>query len=160
MGWACREAGAWWVRIVLKVWNAGNRGGNVVLSEAEQKVKAKMIPRQLEIIQHALGADKYGKRPQDSRNYFCAGVADEPDCRALVAMGYMQEMGKREWLPYYNVSVTGDGINAMLRESPAPPKLTRSQKRYQRFLDADSGYSFREWLKYDAAQRIEVSNAK
>jgi len=104
-------------------------------------------PRQLEILQHALGADEYGRRPRDSRNYFCAGPGDEPDCRELVAMGYMQEMGKRDWLPYYNCSVTGAGINAMLRESPAPPKLTAGQKRYQRFLDADSDMSFGEWLK-------------
>lgn len=34
--------------------------------------------------------------------------------------------------------------------SPRPPKLTRSQMRYQRFLDADSGVSFREWLRYEA----------
>lgn len=117
-----------------------------------------MTPRQLEIIQHALGADQYGKRPRDSRNYFCAGAADEPDCRALVAMGYMQEHGKREWLPYFNCSVTGDGINAMLRESPAPPKLTRSQLRYRRFLDADCGMSFREWLRYEKlSSRMQVT---
>jgi hypothetical protein len=107
-------------------------------------------PRQLEILQHALGADRYGKRPPNGRNYFCAGAADEPDCRELVAMGYMQEHRRTDVFPYFNCSVTGDGINAMLRESPAPPKLTASQKRYQRFLDADSGMKFGEWLKYEA----------
>lgn len=110
-----------------------------------------MTARQLEILQHALGADKYGKRPRDSRNYFCAGVADEPDCRELVRLGLMQEHEDREWLPYYNCSVTGNGINAMLRESPAPPTLSRSQQRYRRFLDHDSGLNFREWLQYYGA---------
>ena len=110
-----------------------------------------MTARQLEILQHALGADKFGKRPRDSRNDFCAGAADEPDCRELVAMGYMQEHCRTAVFPYFNCSVTGEGINAMLRESPAPPKLTRSQKRYRRFLDADCGMSFREWLKYEGA---------
>lgn len=107
-----------------------------------------MTPRQLEILQHALGADRFGKRPRDSRNYFCAGVADEPDCRALVALGYMQEHRRTDVFPYFNCSVTGDGINAMLRESPVPPKLTRSQERYRRFLKADLGCSFLEFLKY------------
>ena len=111
-----------------------------------------MTSQQLEIIQHALGANKYGRRPRGSRNYFCAGLKDEPDCRELVAMGYMQEHRRTQVFPYYNCSVTGEGINAMLRESPVPPKLTRSQKRYQRFLDADSGMSFREWLKYEGGE--------
>jgi hypothetical protein len=108
-----------------------------------------MTPRQLEILQHALGTDKYGRRPRNSRNFFCAGFEDEPDCRALVALGYMQEHRKTELYPYYNCSVTGDGINAMLRESSAPPKLTESQKRYQRFLDWSdaTGGSFREFLR-------------
>ena len=39
------------------------------------------------------------------------------------------------------------GKAAMLAESPKPPKLTRSQQRYRRFLKADVGVSFREWLK-------------
>lgn len=108
-----------------------------------------MTSRQLEIIQHALGADKYGKRKQsDSRNFFCAGAEDESDCRALVEMGLMQQHRTTELFPYFNCSVTGEGINAMLRESSAPPKLSRSQKRYRRFLDADMGCSFREFLKF------------
>jgi hypothetical protein len=113
-----------------------------------------MTSRQLEIIQHALGADEYGKRKRsDGRNYFCAGPADEPDCRMLVKLGYLQQHERTEVFPYFNCSVTGDGINAMLRESPPPPKLTRSQQRYRRFLDADCGVSFREWLKnYDRDQ--------
>jgi len=110
-----------------------------------------MTLRQLEIIQHALGADKYGRRPRDSRNFFCAGEADESDCKALVEKGLMKQHKRTELYPYFNCSVTDDGINAMLRESPAPPKLTRSQKRYQSFLDADSGMSFREWIKHEAA---------
>lgn len=75
-----------------------------------------MTARQLEIIQHALGADKYGKRPRGSRNFFCAGKSDEADCRELVRIGLMQEHRRTEVYPYYNCSVTGDGINAMLRE--------------------------------------------
>lgn len=35
------------------------------------------------------------------------------------------------------------------------PELTRSQRRYQRFLDADSGMSFGEWLKCGSAAAAE-----
>jgi hypothetical protein len=58
-----------------------------------------------------------------------------------------------EVFPYFNCSVTEDGKRAMLAASPNPPKLTRSQRRYREFLDADSGLSFLEWLKYSAAKR-------
>lgn len=105
-----------------------------------------MTSRQLEILQHALGVDQYGRGAR-TRNHFCAGAADEPTCRELVALGLMVTF-ERSWLPYYNCMVTPAGIDAMLANSPAPPKLTRSQYRYRRFLDHDSGLSFREWLKY------------
>jgi hypothetical protein len=110
-----------------------------------------MSPRQLEIMQHCWGADEYGRRKKFSeRNYFCAGLKDEEDCRALIAIGYMREHKRTEWLPYLNCSCTDAGVMAMNRESPAPPKLTRSQQRYRRFLSDDLDISFREWLKeYD-----------
>ena len=120
-----------------------------------------MTPRQLEILQHALGCDQYGQSAHRrgvaahrdyfpyNRNHFCAGAADEPDCRALVESGFMQQHKTTEWLPYFNCSVTENGIKAMRKESPAPPKLTRSQLRYQEFLDVSDawGYSFREFLR-------------
>ena len=103
-----------------------------------------MTPKQLEILQHALGVDQYG-RGEMYRNHFCAGGSDEVVCRELVALGYMTSF-EREWLPYYNCVVTDAGKAAMLAESPKPQKLTPSQRRYQRFLDADTGLKFREWL--------------
>ncbi len=108
-----------------------------------------MTPEQLQILQHALGVDKYGQGRQ-YRNHFCAGGTDVPICESLVALGYM-----RVWhpnaspLPYYNCAVTKEGKSAMLAASPAPPKLSRSQHRYRRFLSADSGLRFGEWLKLD-----------
>ena len=116
-----------------------------------------MTPRQLEIIQHALGCDQYGNNahpeytpgPEDfpyHRNRFCAGSRDEPDCRILVEMGFMQQHRTTEWLPYFNCSVTKAGKKAMREESPAPPKLTRSQRNYREFLRADLGITFREWI--------------
>jgi hypothetical protein len=104
-----------------------------------------MTVRQLEILQHSLGVDQYGQG-QMYRNHFCAGGGDEHTCRELVEMGYMATF-TRSYLPYYNCTVTEAGKAAMMAESPKPPKLTRSQKRYREFLDADTGRSFIEWLK-------------
>ena len=52
--------------------------------------------------------------------------------------------------PYFNCSVTDKGKVAMRRESPKPPKLSRSQIRYRKYLNHDSGLSFREWLRHYA----------
>lgn len=105
-----------------------------------------MKPEQLHILQHALGLDEYGQGRM-YRNRFCAGGKDEAICRELVAMGYMVQHPTTQWLPYFNCSVTKEGKAAVSRESPKPPKLTRAQKNYRAFLDADTGESFSEWLK-------------
>lgn len=107
-----------------------------------------MTPEQLQILQHSLGVDRYGQG-DIYRNHFCAGADDEPVCRELVAMGYMRVWHPNESpLPYYNCAVTEAGKQAMLESSPKPPVLTRDQKRYREFLNADTGESFGEWLKY------------
>ena len=106
-----------------------------------------MTLEQLHVLQHALGLDEYGQGTM-YRNHFCADGTDVPICESLVALGYMRVFAPNASpLPYYNCTVTDAGKEAVLRESPAPPKLTRSQKRYRRFLDADSGLTFIEWLK-------------
>lgn len=119
-----------------------------------------MTSRQLEILQHSLGVDQYGRTPKGftpyTRNHFCAGLADEPDCRALVGMGYMAHHVRTDAFPYFNCSVTPEGIAAMRVESPKPPKLSRSQLRYRRFLDADCEMSFRDWLRYEQNSRFKM----
>lgn len=104
-----------------------------------------LTPRQLDILQHSLGVDQYGQGRM-YRNHFCAGGDDEQICRELVALGFMETF-ERSYLPYYNCTVTKAGKQAMREASPKPPVLTRSQKRYREFLDADTGWSFGEWLK-------------
>ncbi len=107
-----------------------------------------MTALQLGILQHALGVDQYGQG-NPYRNHFCAGVADEPTCRELVAMGYMATF-ERSFLPYYNCTVTEEGKAAMLRESPAAPKLTAGQKRYRHWLtiaDCFPDWKFGDYLK-------------
>ena len=119
-----------------------------------------MTPRQLEILQHALGVDQYGRTPKGytpyTRNFFCAGAKDEPDCRELVALGYMEQRRTTNLFPYFNCAVTPGGIKAMHEASPKAPKLTRSQLRYRSFLDADSGMSFRDWMRYEQNSRFKV----
>lgn len=107
-----------------------------------------LTPRQLEIMQHALGLNRYGQG-LESRNHFCAGAEDEPICRELAVLGYMESFARR-WLPDYNCIVTPAGKAAVQEQSLAPPKLTRSQHRYRAFLRADTGRSFGEWLKDQA----------
>lgn len=44
------------------------------------------------------------------------------------------------------------GRQYVKEQSPAPPRLTRSQRRYRAYLAADSGLSFGEWLRTRATQ--------
>lgn len=120
-----------------------------------------MTPRQIEILQHSLGVDQYGCIPKGftsfTRNFFCAGAADEPDCRELVALGYMEQRRTTSVFPDFNCAVTPKGIKAMREASPKEPKLTRSQLRYRRFLDADCDMSFMDWIRYEQDSRFMVS---
>lgn len=103
--------------------------------------------RHLEVLQHALGADKYGQGG-GYRNHFCAGGDDEATCRELVEMGLMYVFRPNASpYPYYNCAVTEDGKRVMKEISPKPPKLSRAQRRYRDFLNADSGVGFGEWIK-------------
>lgn len=115
-----------------------------------------LTPAQLQILQHSLGVDQYGQG-QHYRNHFCAGADDEPHCRDLVALGYMRQHRTTELFPYYNCTVTEEGKRAMAAESPKPPVLTRSQRRYREFLNADSGLSFMEWIKASREHRANES---
>lgn len=120
---------------------------------AFQRAHQTLTPRQLEILQHALGVDEYG-RGQMYRNHFCAGVADENVCRELVAMGFMETF-TRKWLPYYNCIVTETGKAAMLAQSPKPPKLSAAKRRYLEYLRiADAtNETFIEYLRRISPRR-------
>jgi len=103
----------------------------------------------LHILQHALGLDAHGQGTS-YRNYFVtgAGSTDYPDCVALVGMGLMRQTIGNSITGGDDVfRVTDAGRAHVAEHSPPPPKLTRSQKRYQQFLDADCGLTFREWLQ-------------
>lgn len=104
-----------------------------------------MTPQQLHALQHSLGCDEYGRGTRYRNRYVCD--AGDPTIDSLVALGFMRDHGAWKLtggMHYY--SVTPEGVAAMERESPAPPKVSRSRQRYLDFLNADSGLSFREWL--------------
>lgn len=103
---------------------------------------------QLHILQHALGVDQYG-RGQQYRNHFVTGggSTDFPHCMQLVESGLMTRAPGNAITGGDDLyRVTSAGVAYVAHHSPAPPKLTRSQKRYEAFLDADSGLTFAEWL--------------
>lgn len=105
----------------------------------------------LHILQHSLGVDQYGRGTQ-YRNRFITGPGstDFPKCQELVELGLMKDHGPHPLCREDHLfTVTDEGKTAMHMNSPAAPKLSASQQRYQRFLDADSGMSFEDWLKHE-----------
>jgi hypothetical protein len=116
-----------------------------------------LTKRQLEILQHSLGVDRFGQGRQ-YRNHFCAGGTDAEVCKELVDLGFMKQHETTSWLPYYNCSVTTAGKAAMSTASPKPPRLTRSQIRYREFLEADSSMTFFEWIKTEKLRKAMDQN--
>ncbi len=115
-------------------------------------MNAKLNAELLHILQHSLGVNEYGQGSK-YRNHFCAGGKDEQKCRELVSMGLMTE-NKRFPSPLSGGSpvfhVTKEGEAAIEKFSLKPPKLTRSQKRYRRYLDmSDCFESFKHFLHWD-----------
>lgn len=108
-----------------------------------------MNPKHLHILQHALGLDTYG-RGKAYRNHYATepGSDSFADCAALAAAGLMQDQGAISmWGGMRCFTVTDAGKTAVREQSPAPPKLTRAQRRYRAFQDADCSLSFGEWLR-------------
>lgn len=114
-----------------------------------------MDAKQLHILQHSLGLDQYG-RGTFYRNHFVTGEGsdDHADCMTLVALGYMD---RRANIKIYGgddcFKVTDAGRAAVVAESPAPPKLSRSKQRYQDWLDYDSSMSFIDYCKWKTRSR-------
>ncbi|PZU71094.1 hypothetical protein [Sphingobium sp.] len=118
----------------------------------------------LHVIQHSLGVDEFG-RGEQHRNYFVTGEGstDHPICMEGVARGLMEiRRAKYELYGGDDVfAVTAAGKQWMAENSPQPPKLTRSQERYQAWLEQDSSESFGDYLRRLArkakAQRGELA---
>lgn len=80
------------------------------------------------------------------RNHY---VCDpEPDIDALIALGLMADRGAQPMYGGMHIyHVTDAGRKVVMDSRPVLPKLSRSQKRYRDFLNADLGCSFGEFLK-------------
>ena len=107
----------------------------------------------LSVLQHALGVDEYG-RGRQYRNHFVCGEGHHSYDACLDATDHGLMVRRESGMFGANGScflVTDAGREWMAENSPSPPKLSRSQQRYQSYLDADCGVSFGEWLKWRAS---------
>ncbi|KQV31103.1 hypothetical protein [Rhizobium sp. Root1204] len=109
-----------------------------------------MRPDLLHILQHSLGLDQYG-RGTFYRNRFVTGEGsvDHADCMALLELGFMSRVANVKLFGGSDCfTVTDEGKQAAVANSPSPPKISRSKQRYQDYLDADCSMTFIEYLRY------------
>ena len=110
----------------------------------------------LNILRHSIGYDDKGgdryasaRSIDERRNRFVTGLENRDGilCQELCAAGYMVDHGAQSTMggDHY-FQVTEEGRAVVLLHKPIPPRMTASKRRYQQFLDADCGLSFREWL--------------
>lgn len=114
-----------------------------------------MDAKQLHILQHSLGLDQYG-RGTFYRNHFVTGEGskDHADCMALVGLGFMTVRSGNQLSGGDDVfRVTDVGRDAVVAESPSPPKLSAGKRRYQDWLAYDGSLSFIEYLKMRSRYR-------
>lgn len=103
----------------------------------------------LHILQHSLGLNQYGQGA-GHRNYFLTGIGgtDYPHCVEAVADGLMTQTHGNSITGGDDVfRVTPAGMVWVQEHSPKAPKLTRAQRVYRAYLDADCSLTFGEWLK-------------
>lgn len=118
-----------------------------------------MKPQHLQILQHALGLDEYGRGTM-YRDHFVTGEgnADHAACVELSELGYMTRRAAIQLFGGDDIfRVTAAGKEAAIVNSPAPPKVSRSKQRYSDFLHAESSLSFGDWLKMKERQRRECA---
>lgn len=109
--------------------------------------------KQLEILQHSLGVDQYGQSRQ-YRNYFFTdeGCSDHSHCMANVQAGLMTHRTGNALSGGSDIFyVTQIGIDFVAKNSPKPPKISKSKQRYDRYLEYGDGFdSFIAYCRWDA----------
>lgn len=105
---------------------------------------------EVEALRHALGLDPYGQGDL-YRAYYVAeyGTDDYTTCKRLADQGYMVERASSDLTGGAALFLVVDKHAAqtyVVQNSPKPPKLTRSQRRYRAYLRADSSLTFKEWI--------------
>jgi hypothetical protein len=110
----------------------------------------------LHIIRHSLGLDDNGQG-REYRNRFVTGEGSDNYqlCMGMVSDGLMIRRRGSELTGGDDLfQVTEAGRELEQANRPPVKKLTRSQARYRRFLNADIGWSFREFLEMDGKRAL------
>lgn len=91
----------------------------------------------LHILQHALGVDQYGRGQQYRRHFVTGeGSLDHPSCMSAVDQGLMTRHAGNAATGDMDLFLVTDAGRAFVRDhSPAAPKLSRSKRRYMRWLE-------------------------
>ncbi len=111
---------------------------------------AEEMAKGLHILQHSLGLDAYGQG-KSYRNRFATGEGsvDHPICTALVAEGLMTvRKGVPDCGDMDFFFVTDLGRAYVANNSPPPPKISASKRRYMDYLASECSLTFGEWLKW------------
>lgn len=111
------------------------------------KSASEVTPSQLAVLHHTLGISIHQRKPY--RNYFVAGNGhhDMPDLEALEKVGLL---GRARTPAFCDPSdivfcTTATGRAFALEQLPEPPPPAK-HSQHRQWLDADTGYSFKEWL--------------
>ena len=108
-----------------------------------------LTDKTLHILRHSLGLDDKGNG-RAYRNHYCVGPGqdDFDHLQEMCRFGIMKDHGPQSIAGgMHCFTVTLDGKEAEFQNRPPQKKMTRSQKRYRKYLDGDCGLSFGEWLK-------------
>lgn len=133
-----------------------------------------MNPAHLHILQHSLGCDKHGRptplgrTPNHDDEFGCYRnrfITDpqSPDgfyCTALTSLGLMHDHGPQNIAGgMHCYSVTQAGYEAMRAESPSPPKISKSKRRWAayRAIREVCDFTFAEYLKWPRRLEHEAS---
>ena len=110
--------------------------------------------QEIHILQHTLGLDQYG-RGNSYRNHFVT-IGESKDLETikdLVSLGLMEQTRTPSFCGSDTLvfSVTEKGREYVAKNSPPPPKISKSKARYKRFLEfGDCFDSFIEFCRWDA----------
>lgn len=108
----------------------------------------------LHVLQHALGLDDYGQGTWYRNHYVCGPGHHGYDlCMQHVEAGRMECHEARALFGGdYCFSVTDAGKGYVREHSPEPKKMTRSARRYRKWLVSDVDMSFGDWIKGGGAK--------
>lgn len=121
-----------------------------------------VTPRQLDLLHHTLGVTARERAASNGhfsdRNHFVTGKesSDYPHLQELVQMGLMEVVATPGFCDSADIlfratDLGGEYAMLNLPKLPAPRKMTN----FERFQDADTGWSFGEYLCGDRQPKFE-----